>query len=80
MEKIRCPKCGSTNTAPLLFTFPRTGIDYSKYILTDDVCYGDESDPNYGCHDCGHWWWKDTPYKGNDSIPEFLQDYIARTD
>lgn len=78
MEKVRCPKCGSTDTAPLLFNFPIADRDYDGYILAGDVCYGDERDPDYGCRNCGHRWWKDNQCKNDDTIPEFLRDFMVQ--
>lgn len=54
--KVKCPRCGSTNTAPLLFTFPLASRDYGDVILAGCCCYGDERDPDYGCRDCELWW------------------------
>lgn len=75
---IKCPKCGSTNTAPLLFTFPLAKRDYGDVILAGCRCYGDDRDPDYGCRDSGHWWWRDDLYKNDESIPKFLRDYMSK--
>ena len=59
---IVCPKCGSKNTAPIIYGMPTEELfeesEKNKVILGG--CCITECDDDYGCCDCGFEWSKDS--------------------
>ena len=57
-DKIKCPKCGSTNIAKYLFGLLAYSEELMKKIEKKEIILGgcliDDIDPTHHCNDCNY--------------------------
>jgi hypothetical protein len=57
---LTCPKCGSTDAAPIVFGYPsaadQTALARREIALGGCRYFGDERDPRYHCFECNTRW------------------------
>lgn len=54
MTDARCPDCGSTDAARIVYGYP-SGEPREHIVNGGCMCWGDERDPQFACRDCGLW-------------------------